>query len=225
MRTRLDATMKLNEVLDAYRCCAGIDDPSSQRSVVLHELERLRGAAWLEKALRAGDVAPDFALPDSDEPQLHLSDLLRDGPIVLKFYRGRWCPFCTLELRAYQRRLPEFRALGAELLALSPQNEQETAYNRDRDRLGFPMLTDVGNRIARQFGIAYEVCDEVRGLLESFGMDLSATNAGSSWTIPLPAVYLIAQDRRIAWAHVDPDYLHRAEPETVLAELGRLQRP
>ena len=216
--------MKLNEVLDAYRCCAGIDDPSSQRSVVLHELERLRGAAWLEKALRAGDVAPDFALPDSDEPQLHLSDLLRDGPIVLKFYRGRWCPFCTLELRAYQRRLPEFPALGAELIALSPQNEKETAYNRDRDRLGFPMLTDVGNRIARQFGIAYEVCDEVRGLLESFGMDLSATNAGSSWTIPLPAVYLIAQDRRIAWAHVDPDYLHRAEPETVLAELERLRR-
>src|SRR5690606_23122047 len=99
------AGMKLNEVLDTYRCCTGIDDPTSQRAVVLHELERLRSADWLVKALRAGDFAPDFALPDSCEPRLRLSDLLRDGPIVLKFYRGRGCPFCTLELRAYPRML------------------------------------------------------------------------------------------------------------------------
>lgn len=216
--------MKLNEILDTYRCCTDIDLPAPERSALMLELDLLRRAEWLGKALRAGDVAPDFALPDCADAGMRLGDLLRDGPIVLKFYRGRWCPFCTLELRAYQRLLPEFRALGAELIALSPQNDQETAFNRDRDHLHFPMLTDVDNAIASQFGITYEVSDEVRRLLERAGLDLARTNAASGWTIPLPAVYLIGQDRRIAWAYVDPDYLHRAEPDAVLAELKRLRR-
>jgi len=216
--------MKLNELLDAYRCCTETDLPPAERSVLLHELDELRRAEWLGKSLRAGDLAPDFVLPDCAGAGARLGDALRDGPIVLKFYRGRWCPFCTLELRAYQRLLPEIRALGAELIALSPQNEQETAFNRDRDHLRFPMLTDVDNCIAGQFGITYEVTDELRRLYESTGMDLTRTNAASTWTVPLPAVYLIAQDRRITWSYVDPDYLHRAEPETVIAELRRLQR-
>lgn len=216
--------MKLKELLDAYRCCTGFDLPAPERSVLLHELDELRRAEWVGKALRAGDMAPDFELPDCAKRGARLSDALRDGPIVLKFYRGRWCPFCTLELRAYQRLLPEFRALGAELIALSPQSEQETSFNRDRDQLRFPMLTDVDNRIASRFGITYEVDEQVRQLYEAAGLDLTRTNAAPTWTIPLPAVYLIAQDRRIAWAYVDPDYLHRAEPETVLAELRKLQQ-
>ena len=215
--------MRLNELLDAYRCCTDIDLPAPERSVLLLELDELRRAEWLRTALRAGDLAPDFVLPDFPDTGLHLSDLLREGPIVLKFYRGRWCPFCTLELRAYQRLLPKIRALGAELIALSPQNEQETAFNRDRDKLRFPMLTDADNAIARRFGITYEVRDDLRALYEAAGVDLARTNAAPSWTVPLPAVYLIAPDRRIAYAYVDPDYLHRAEPETVLAELRRLQ--
>lgn len=216
--------MRLNDVLDAYRCCAQDDLPESSRSMLQVELDRLRNAEWLVHALRTGDEAPDFVLPDSPAQGLRLGDLLREGPVVLKFYRGRWCAFCTLELRAYQRLLPEFRALGAEVIALSPQNEEETALNRERDRLQLHMITDAGNAIARQFGITYEVGADVRGMYEAAGLDLGRTNAASNWSIPLPAVYLIAPDRRIVYSFVDPNYLQRAEPETVLDELRRLQR-
>lgn len=216
--------MNLHDVLEAYRCCAQNDLSAADQEVLRVEIERLRRADWLETALRTGDYAPDFVLPDSPDGRLRLGDVLREGPVVLKFYRGRWCAFCTLELRAYQRLLPEFRALGAELIAFSPQNDDEMAFNRERDNLRFPMITDVDNRIARQFGITYEIGADVRDRYVAAGMDLSRTNAGSTWSIPLPAVYLIAQDRRIAYSFVDPNYLHRAEPATVLAELERLRR-
>jgi len=216
--------MRLNDLIDLYRSYTPIDEPGSPFAVLLDELAWLRGATWLRSALRAGDFAPDFALPDMPDPQLRLSDLLRDGPIVLKFYRGRWCPFCTLELRALQRELRGLRTLGAELLALSPQNELETVFTRERDRLDFPMHADLGNLVARQFGIVYEVHDAVRRLYRAIGIDLPDTQASADWTLPLPATYLIAPDRRIVWAHVDPDYLHRAEPARLLAELERLQK-
>lgn len=216
--------MRLNDVLDAYRCCAQADLPETSRSMLQLELDRLRTADWLAGALRTGDQAPDFVLPDSPGRTLRLSDLLREGPVVLKFYRGRWCAFCTLELRAYQRLLPDFRSLGAEVIALSPQNEEETALNRERDRLQLHMITDAGNAIAREFGITYEIGADVRGLYESAGLDLGRTNAAGTWSIPLPAAYLVAPDRRIVYSFVEPDYLQRAEPETVLDELRRLQR-
>ncbi len=215
--------MRLNDLLDLYRSYTPIDEPGSPFAVLLEELARLRSATWLRGALRAGDLAPDFALPDMPHPQLRLSELLRDGPVVLKFYRGRWCPFCALDLRALQRALPGLRRLGAELIALSPQSELETVFNRERDRLGFPMHADPGSAVARQFGIVYEVGDAVRRLYLAVGIDLADTQADASWTLPLPATYLIAPDRRIAWAHVDSDYLHRAEPAELLAELGRLR--
>ncbi len=214
--------MRLNDLLDLYRSYTPIDEPGSPFSVLLDELARLRATIWLRGALRAGDFAPDFALPDTPHPQLRLSDLLRDGPIVLKFYRGRWCPYCALELRALQRALRKLRAMGAELVALSPQNELETVFNRERDRLEFPMHADLGNVVARQFGIVYEIDGAVRRLYQAIGIDLPDTQADASWTLPLPATYLIAPDRRIAWAYVDPDYLHRAEPGKVLVELERL---
>lgn len=216
------AGMRLNDLIDLYRSYTPIDEPGSPFAALLGELAQLRSAAWLHRALRAGDLAPDFQFPDM--PQLWLSDLLRDGPIVLKFYRGRWCPFCALELRALQRALPGLRALGAELVALSPQNELETAFNRERDRLDFPMHADLGNLVARRFGIVYELDEAMRRLYRTLGIDLPDTQPDAGWTLPLPATYLIAPDRRITWAYVDPDYLHRAEPAEVLAELERLPR-
>lgn len=215
--------MKLQEVLDAYRCCAESDLSPADQEVLALELDRLRRADWLSKALRTGDIAPDFVLPDAPGAGPRLTDLLHEGPVILKFYRGRWCAFCTLELRAYQRLLPEFRALGAELIALSPQNDEQMALNRERDHLRFPMITDADNAVARQFGITYEIGPEMRERYVAAGMDLSQMNASSTWSIPLPAVYLIAPDRRIAWSYVDPNYLQRAEPAALLEALRRLQ--
>ncbi|HEY0877543.1 MAG TPA: peroxiredoxin family protein, partial [Zeimonas sp.] len=149
--------MNLAPLLDTYWFWLESGLPDEARMALQQELDRLHAASWLQSALRAGDVAPDFALPDSPGGAVHLHDLLREGPVVLKFYRGRWCAFCTLELRAYARSLPAFRASGAEVIAVSPQTDEEAALHRERDRLPLHLLTDAHNDIARRFGIVYRV--------------------------------------------------------------------
>lgn len=220
----VDAKMQLDELLDTYRRYRDSALPDAARAALQFDLDRLHAADWERSALRAGDQAPDVVLPDSPGGALRLSDVLQESAVVLKFYRGRWCAFCTLELRAYERLVPAFRTLGAELIALSPQNEDETALHRERDRLRLHMVTDARNEIARRFGIAYDLSDELRRQYEAYGIDLARINADGAASIPLPAVYVIDRDRRIAYARFDPDYRRRAEPQVVLEAVRRLQR-
>ena len=212
--------MKLNDLLDTYWRHAAERKPAVA-SALDTEARALVASGRLERALRPGDRVPDVVLPDLPGGRTALADLLRDGPIVLVFYRGRWCPFCTLELRAWQRVLPEIRALGGQLLAVSPQDEREIALMRERDRLEFHMLSDPPNTLARRFGIAYEVAPAVRDAYDASGL-VHRTNddGGSDWTMPLPAVYLIGTDGRVVWAHVDPQWNRRAEPAEVVARLA-----
>jgi peroxiredoxin len=214
----------LNALLDAYRGYTTADEDPAVSAAFRQEAEGMRNGAWLHRVARVGAVAPEVALPDSPDRRVCLSDLLCDGPLVLKFYRGRWCPYCTLDLRAWQRALPDLRALGAGLLTVSPQTETEVALSRERDRLGFQIVTDSGNAIARAFGVAYEVVPPIRRLYESADIHLDRVNDAAAWTLPLPAVFLIGTDRRIRWSHVEPDYRRRAEPGDVLARVAAMVR-
>lgn len=213
------STPPLAALLDAYRGYADADPVSS--AVFAREAALMRSPDRLARRLRTGDPVPDLPLPDAPDGPPRLSDLWRDGPLVLKFYRGRWCPYCTLDLRAWQRALPELRARGTRLVAITPQEAPEIALTRERDRLGFRIVSDPGNRIARAFGIAYEVDPEVRALYEGFGLSGSQVDPAGTWTLPLPACYLIGTDGRVEWAHVDVDYRRRAEPADLVARLDR----
>lgn len=210
----------LAALLDAYRGYAAADPAT--RAVFALEAASLRRAGRFRDRRRPGDAAPDMPLPAGTGDGARLSDLWRDGPLVLKFYRGRWCPFCTLDLRAWQRMLPELQRRGARMLAVTPQCEREIALTRERDRLRFPIVADRGNAIARAFGIAYEVAPEVRVLYERLGIDPAQVDVSGRWTLPLPAVFLIGRDGRIAWDHVDTDYRCRAEPCDAIARLDAL---
>ncbi len=210
----------LAALLDAYRRHAAERAPGVAAALD-GEARALAASGRLSRALAAGDRVPDLTLPDATDGRVRLPDLLRDGPLVLAFYLGRWCPFCTLELRAWQRALPGVRALGATLLAVSAQDDREVALTRERDRLEFRLVSDPDNRLARGFGIAYEVAPTVRDAYAASGMG-GRPDDDSAWTLPLPAVYLVGRDGRIAWAHVDPDWRRRAEPAEVVARLGTL---
>jgi len=214
----------LNALLDAYRGYTTTAEDPAVTAMFRQEAEAIRRSAPPAAAARPGSIAPDPALPDSPGHPIRLSDLLRDGPLVVKFYRGRWCPYCTLDLRAWQRVQPELRALGARLLTISPQSEQEVALARERDRLGFQIVSDTGQSIARAFGVAYEVTPPVRSLYRAAGIQLERVDGAPAWTLPLPAVFLIGTDRRIAWSHVEPDYRRRAEPGEVLARVAAIVR-
>lgn len=185
--------------------------------------DALRMPEVLGRALQQGDRAPNFRLPDAKGGSVELDALLRQGPVVLSFYRGQWCPYCNLELRAYQKLLPQLQALGASLVAVSPQTPDNSLSTAEKFDLAYPVLSDVGLHVARAYGVAFDLPAELVELYQrQWNNDLVKWNGEGGWSLPIPATYVIGQDARIALAHVDPDYRDRQEPEAVLARLRTL---
>lgn len=173
----------------------------------------------LKHALKAGDKAPDFTLPDAAGRKVSLAETLKQGPAILVFYRGGWCPYCNLELRAYQRVLPEIRNAGAQLIAISPQSPDASLTTQEKNALAYPVLSDTGNMASKAFGILFDMPDYLSNLYAGFGNDLTKINAAGTWQLPLPATYVIGQDGIILKAFVETDYRMRMEPKEALAVL------
>ncbi|CCD90822.1 putative alkyl hydroperoxide reductase [Bradyrhizobium sp. ORS 375] len=173
------------------------------------------------RALKAGDTAPAFTLNDPDGQPVSSVDLLARGPLVVSFYRGVWCPYCNMELQALQAALPAFEELGASLVAISPQTAANSRKSVRQNELRFPILSDVRNDVAAAFGLRFALPDYLVDLYKSLKNDLPAFNGDPSWTLPMPARYVIGQDGRILYAEVNPDYTRRPEPEDMLPALRR----
>ncbi|NRT56606.1 peroxiredoxin-like family protein [Sphaerotilus uruguayifluvii] len=210
--------MSLQQELDDFMAHVRTQVPAE----VLAPVERfyaqdLQSAGRFPDVLQVGDLVPLFELPDAHGRPVRLADLLARGPVVLSFYRGAWCPFCNMELRSLQRVLPELQALGASLVAISPELPDHSLPLVEREGLSFPVLTDLGNTVARQFGIVFPLEGEVRRIsLEVFQVDLPRFNGDASWDLPVPATFVIAPDRSIRLAFFDPEFRHRVEPQVVV---------
>lgn len=211
--------------LDAFRQEFIGKVPAEIRAAMARADADLLATGIVDRALKAGDRAPDFALPGVDGRSVALSALLRDGPVVLSFYRGGWCPYCNLELRALQQALPEFARLGAGLVAISPQTPDESLSTAEKNALEFPVLSDRGSRVADAFGIAFDLAEALRPVYARFGHALPDRNGTDDWTLPLPATYVIDRDGLIRFAFVDTDYRNRLEPDEIVRTLAALQAP
>lgn len=198
--------------------------PAALVAAMYHADLAVGASGILDAALRAGDHAPDFTLPNARGGVVRLSHALASGPVVLSFYRGGWCPYCNLELRALQNVLPECGAVGATLIAVSPQTPDESLSTAEKNDLAFPVLSDSGSRVAKSFGIAFDLADDLRPVFTSLGQALPDRNGDESWVLPLPATYVIDRDGIIAFAHVDVDFRNRLEPATITATLAALAR-
>lgn len=197
--------------------------PAGRPALYEAKIEELRASFALEAAAGVGSIAPDFRLPDVRGNVISLSDLLLDGPVVVTFYRGGWCPYCNIQLRAYQAALPQMTALGARLVAISPQLPDQSLSTAQTDELTFHVLSDVGNQAARRFGLVYALPDELRAALRSNNKALPGINGDESWELPVPATYVIAWDGRIVLAYIEVDYRKRLGPEAILDALRSLQ--
>ncbi len=173
-------------------------------------------------ALAVGDTAPDFALPDAMGRETRLSDLLARGPVVLTFYRGSWCPYCNTQLRDYQLALPDIEAAGASLVAVSPQTPDSTITVVERQNLAFPVLSDVGNRVSRAYGLVFAVDAGTREQYRAVGIDLAASNGTDTWELPVPATYVVAPDGTVRFAFVEADYTRRATTAQIVEALETL---
>lgn len=173
-------------------------------------------ASGVAQGLKTGDHAPNFTLPDATGKIVSLSETLTKSPVILTFYRGGWCPYCNLELRAYQRALPEIREAGAKLIAVSPQTPDASLTTKEKDELEFTVLSDVGGKVAHHYDLVFKLQDYLIDLYKQSGLDVPAHNGNDTWELPKPATFVIDQHGTIVFAHVDSDYRNRTEPSQVI---------
>jgi peroxiredoxin len=216
--------MSLKEKLDAMRTAKeeGRIFPPDVVAVMHKSTAELVASGQAERALKAGDLSPNFVLPDANGSVVSSQDLLTQGALVLTFYRGVWCPYCNLDLQAIEEVAPRIRALGATLAAVSQQTAPNSRKSQTDNKLSFPILNDRGGETAAAFGIRFRLQDDLIELYKHLKVDLSTINGEPSWTLPMPARYVIRPDGVIAYAEVNPDYTRRPEPEELLPVLERL---
>jgi peroxiredoxin len=215
--------MSLQEQLETFKSEFARTAPPGRPGLYESKIEELRASFAAERAVGTGDDVPDFSLTDARGNSVSLHKLLVSGLVVVTFYRGGWCPYCNFQLRAYQAILPQVIALGARLLAISPQLPDGSLSTAETNALTFDVLSDVGNIVAHRFGLVYTLQDEVRAALRSNNKTLPAINGDESWALPVPATYVIAPDGRVSLAHVEVDYRKRLEPDAIVASLKSLQ--
>ena len=189
-----------------------------------HEKERLRASGLGEQGLKVGARVADFTLRNAGGEDVQLADLLAKGPVVLSFYRGGWCPYCNIELRALQRALPEINDFGAELVAISPETPDHAQHTTKTNDLEYEVLNDTGNKVARAFGLVFTLAEELRPIYQDFGIELPDYNGDESFELPVPATCVIGQDGVVRHAFVDPDYSLRLDPDDVVATLKEMKR-
>ena len=180
-------------------------------------VEELFATGIEERILPVGAQAPEFALKDSSGHLVRSADLLALGPLVIKFFRGRWCPYCVTELEAWRDLYGRLREHDALLVAISPQTPRQSDFMVGQHGLPFPILTDTGSALAEQFGLVYTVPDYHREYLQSILVNLPFLNGEPSWRLPMPATYVIGRDSRVAFAEAHADFRVRPEPEEALA--------
>ena len=199
--------------------------PKPSRAIMDAETARLADSGLFLQARWLGKTVKDFILPDIQGRSVRLYSLLEEGPVILTFYRGGWCPYCNIALRGLQRELPRFRALGAQLIAVSPQLPDESLTTAEKNGLEFPVLSDAGNHVARQLGLCFKLSSGLTELYQQFKHPLEKFNGNEgSNELPVPATFLISTDHTVLRAFVNVDYTKRMEPEDIVAALTTMRQ-
>ena len=174
-------------------------------------------------ALAVGQQVPAFELPNAEGNLVSSADLLAKGPLVVTFYRGSWCPYCNLQLRALQARLADINALGAQLVAISPQVPDGSLSKNEISEMDFIVLSDQNAKVAAEYGVAWEVPEFMLNHMKvDRQLDLESINNGNGSVLPIPATFVIGTDGVISWRFVDVDYRTRSEPEDIIEALKKL---
>lgn len=216
--------MSLQSELASYFADVAATMPASRRATIENAGRALRESGIFDRALKQGDFAPDFELPASSGESVALASLLRTGPAIVSFNRGGWCPFCNLELRAYQKAFAEIRQAGGNLLAIMPQTTERSRAMAEKMGLSYLVLSDRGCRVAERFGIAFELPDAMRQLYRELDHPLPDHNGTDDWKLPIPATYIVGTDGRIVLADVDTHVQHRLEPLDAIEAVRNLTR-
>jgi peroxiredoxin len=192
--------------------------PAETQAIHAQAVAELKARHLAANILSMGAKAPQFELPDHDGKIVSSTGLLAKGRLLLCFIRGRWCPFCVGQLEAMNLILPEIAQAGATFVAISPQTVKQSFFMHDQHKLHFPLLSDAGNKVARQFGLTYRVPAPQEAVYRRAFVNLPFTNGDESWELPIPATYILDRDGTVLYASANEDYTERPEPcDIVLA--------
>ncbi|MGG8495825.1 peroxiredoxin-like family protein [Tenacibaculum sp. TC6] len=208
--------MNLVEELKNKKEAASKNIPKDIWDVMVRSTQDLIAKNLSDNALKVGDTMLDFELPNAVGNTISLSDKLAKGKVIISFYRGGWCPYCNLELRALQSLLPEFEKAGASLLAISPETPDNSLNTSEKNQLTFEVLSDVGNVIAKKLGLVFQLPEDLRAIYHSFNLDVPKHNGDTHYQLPMPATYVVEQNGKITYAFVPEDYTERANPQEII---------
>jgi peroxiredoxin len=187
-------------------------------------VEELFRAGSEDRILPIGANAPPFALPDFSGRTVRSTDLLALGPLIVNFFRGRWCPYCVTELEAWRDLYPALRERGALVVGISPQTQRQSDFTASQHAIPFPLLTDAGCAVADQYGLVWTAPDYLRRYYRGILLNIPFVNGDESWRLPLPATYVISPDGKVLYAEAHADFRVRPEPEDVLRALPAFAR-
>jgi peroxiredoxin len=213
-------TRRLREIFTERKELIAKYVPAETQAIHARAIACLKQQRLAANILSVGSKVPEFQLQDRDGKTVSCSDLLTKGRLVLCFIRGRWCPFCVGQMEAMNLILPEIEQTGAALAAISPQTMKQSFFMRDQHKLRFPLLSDAGNNVARQFELTYRVPDEQKAVYQRAFVNLPFVNGDDSWELPIPATYIIDRDGSVLYASANEDYTERPEPEDVVRFLS-----
>jgi len=196
--------------------------PEDALKLLFGKTEELINSGIAERTLNEGDEIPQINLPNAVGKTINVNSMLKDGPVVISFYRGAWCPYCNLELNALQQALPGIKSLGAQLIAISPNTPDNSISSIEKHGLEFEVLTDTGNKIAKEFRLVFNLAEELRPIYQQFNFDIPKYNGNESWDIPIPATYIVNTDGKIVRSFVNADYTQRMEPTEIINKLKEL---
>ncbi len=180
-------------------------------------IAKVAASGIIEKSKKEGDIAPNFTLPNATGQRVTLTDKTKNGYTIITWYRGGWCPYCNLTLAAWQQILPELKAENIELIAITPELPDSTLSTKEKNALEFEVLSDVGNKVAKEYGIVFPLDASIKEAYKNMGLE--KYNGDASYTLPLAATYIINSDNKIVYAFLDADYRKRAEPKEVLQKI------
>jgi peroxiredoxin len=209
---------QLQAVIDNFQK----NGPEALKTPVNKSKEDLLATFDRSQVIKVGDKVPAFTLPDAVGKTQSSSDLLKNGPIVLTFYRGEWCPFCNIAISGFQKYLEAFKAKGVTIVAITPQLPNGTLTMTEKHNLAFPVCTDLHNEYAHKLGIVWNMPNSLKPVYEALHHDLTELNGDDSFAVPIPATFLVDTTGTIRNVFFDPDYIKRAEPTTVLEWIDAL---
>ena len=214
--------MTLTEQLTNLRNQFFATQPEAITEPMIQATTDLINSQIAEQSLSVGAKIPNFTLPNAVGNKIDIKSLLEKGVVVISFYRGGWCPYCNLELRALQQSLAEIETQGATLVAISPETPDNSLSTKEKNELTFEVLSDISNQVAKQFGLVFTLPETVRPIYQQFGIDLPAYNGDSSFELPIPATYIVTPDGTISYSFVNPDYTQRLDPTAIITAIKQI---